>query len=192
MVIGLGNLVMSDDAVGLEAIRRLEASYALPQGVDVLDGGTLGLDLLVHLEGYGALLIADCVATGGAAGDVYRIGRDEVEAVFGRCLSPHQVGLQDLLALLELQGRLPSRVTVVGVEPASLAPGVGLSEVVQASLGEVVRALAGELRGWGHTMEGRRPGADFDSRLTARPSPGPSTGRSPPTPHRSAGRPAGA
>ncbi|MHB8763099.1 MAG: HyaD/HybD family hydrogenase maturation endopeptidase [Deferrisomatales bacterium] len=148
---------MTDDAVGLEALQALEQAYELPAGVDTLDGGTLGLDLLVHLEGYPRVLIADCVLTGRAPGTVVRIERDDVPAAFADALSPHQVGLQDLMAVLELQGRLPEHLTVVGVEPESLELGLELSEPVRRSLPRVVQALADELARWGLAPRRRAP-----------------------------------
>lgn len=144
---------MSDDGLGLEVLRRLEETCRLPEGVDLLDGGTLGLDLLAHVEGYGGLLVADCVTRSGAPGTVYRIPREDVEATFEGCLSPHQVGLQDLISILELQGRLPGRLTVIGVEPESLEVGLGLSPSVQASVDEAVRCLVDELASWGVAVE---------------------------------------
>lgn len=147
---------MTDDGVGLAALSAFEAAYKLPDSVDTLDGGTLGLDLLVHLEAYSQVLIADCVMTGRAPGTVVRIERDDVPAAFADALSPHQVGLQDLMAVLELQGRLPDRLTVIGIEPESIELGLELTEPVRRSLPKVVKALADELAGWGVPPQARQ------------------------------------
>jgi len=120
LIIGLGNRLMTDDAVGLEALPAFAARYAVPDGVDVIDGGTLGLDLLVHMEGYPRVLVVDCVTAGHAPGTLLRVEGEDVPRVFSQCLSPHQMGLKDLVAVLELQGRMPERLTVLGVEPESV------------------------------------------------------------------------
>ncbi len=144
---------MTDDGVGPAALEAFAAAYQVPEGVDLLDGGTLGLDLLVHLEAYPRVLIADCVMTGRAPGTVVKIEGDDVPAAFADALSPHQVGLVDLVAVLELQGRLPERLTVIGVEPESIELGLTLSGPVARSLPKVAKALADELAEWGVAVE---------------------------------------
>jgi hydrogenase maturation protease len=140
---------MGDDGAGLEAVRGLREAYLLPAGADVFEGGTLGLGLLDRLDGCDQVLVADCAAWGGEPGEVVRLGQGEVEAVFSRCLSPHELGFNDLLAALELLGRRPQRLTVIGIEPQRVDLGLGLSEAVRRGLPEMVEALVRELRLWG-------------------------------------------
>ncbi len=148
---------MTDDSVGLRALEVLEERYELPEEVDLLDGGTLGLDLLPRLEGYANILIADCVTTGREPGTLVRVEGDDVPTVFARCLSPHQMGLQDLIAVLQLQGRMPERLTVIGVEPESLEVGLELSGPVRSSLPRMVEAVVAVASEWG--VELRRKAA---------------------------------
>lgn len=140
---------MTDDAVGLEALRVFAERYEAPEGVDLLDGGTLGLDLLVHLEGYPRVLVADCVTAGHAPGTLLRVEKEDVPRVFSQCLSPHQMGLKDLVAVMELQGRMPEQMAVLGVEPESIELGLELSEPVRQALPRLVEAMADALRQWG-------------------------------------------
>jgi len=158
LVLGVGNRIMTDDAVGLEALAALGRDYRLPGTVDLVDGGTLGLDLLVHIEGYPRVLVLDCVMLGREPGAVVRVEGDEIPALLGRCLSPHQVGLQDLLGVLQLLDRVPERLTVVGVEPERIDPGLELSAPVRRALPEMLEAAVGVLRGWGLAVERRRGG----------------------------------
>jgi hydrogenase maturation protease len=121
--------------------------------VDFLDGGTLGLDLLGYMEGYGRILIADCLLRRGSVpGAVLRVEAEEVEAVFQNCLSPHQMGLKDLLAVLSLQGRLPECLTVVGVEGKEIGLGTELSPEVEAAIPAMTELMADVLRAWGHEV----------------------------------------
>jgi hydrogenase maturation protease len=140
---------MTDDAVGLEALAAFQQRYTVPGGVDLLDGGTLGLDLLPHMEGYRNILIADCVTVGHPAGTLLQVEGADVSTTFANCLSPHQMGLKDLIAVLELQGRLPENLTVLGVEPESIELGETLSATVAASLPRLIEAMARVLGGWG-------------------------------------------
>ncbi|MDF1553484.1 MAG: HyaD/HybD family hydrogenase maturation endopeptidase [Deferrisomatales bacterium] len=140
---------MTDDAVGLEALIAFQDSYRVPDGVDLLDGGTLGLDLLPRMEGYRNILIADCVTVGRPPGTLLQVEGEDVSTTFSRCLSPHQMGLKDLIAVLELQGRLPERLTVLGVEPESIELGEQLSATVSAILPRMVEAMARVLGEWG-------------------------------------------
>ncbi|HSH68838.1 MAG TPA: HyaD/HybD family hydrogenase maturation endopeptidase [Deferrisomatales bacterium] len=140
---------MTDDAVGLEALIAFQDSYRVPDGVDLLDGGTLGLDLLPRMEGYRNILIADCVTVGHPPGTLLQVDGEDVRTTFSRCLSPHQMGLKDLIAVLELQGRLPERLTVLGVEPESIELGEQLSATVSATLPRLVEAMARVLGEWG-------------------------------------------
>lgn len=149
LVLGLGNPLMGDDAVGPEALKAFEERYRLPEGVDVVDGGTQGLSLLDRVEGCEALLVADCLAVGEAPGAVVRLEGDALPSRLSPCRSPHQVGLLDLVSALGLLGRLPGRLTVLGIEPQKIAFGEGLSAPIARNLPRLVEAMAAELASWG-------------------------------------------
>ncbi|HSJ53923.1 MAG TPA: hydrogenase maturation protease, partial [Anaerolineae bacterium] len=110
LVLGTGNLLLSDDGVGIHAVWRLGELADLPEEVQVLDGGTLGLDLLYHLEGVSRLIVVDAVKAGRPPGTLARLGGDEVPAYFSQKLSPHQIGLPDLLLAARLRDLYPQEV----------------------------------------------------------------------------------
>ncbi len=153
LVLGLGNTVMTDDGVGVRAVELLQQRYVFPDGVIVLDGGTLGLDLLPHLEEVERLLIIDALEMDAAPGAVFRLEGDEVPRAFEGKLSVHQMGVQDLLAVAELQGYLPAELVVWGVQPASIQMSLDLTPPVAAALEEVVAGVVGELRRWGIELQ---------------------------------------
>jgi hydrogenase maturation protease len=138
LVLGLGNLLLTDDAVGLELLARLESDWppgAGDPGVEFVDGGTQGLALLGVISGRRALLVLDAVGLGAAPGTVHSMSGEEVLAMhFTRPETAHDGGAGQLLALASLVGDLPERVTVVGVEPGRVATGVGFSDSVRAAL----------------------------------------------------------
>ena len=153
MILGLGNRVMTDDSAGLVALDLFLERYKLPPDVDTLDGGTLGLELLSYMEGYGAILITDCVMRGCDPGTLLLVEEGEIETIFERALSPHQMGIKDLIAILRLQGRVPGRMVVVGVEGASIAIGIELTPLVAGAMDGFVEMMVRVLAGWGVEVE---------------------------------------
>lgn len=146
-VIGLGNVLMGDDAFGPYVVACLEAHFDFPAGVELVDAGTPGHELSVHLEGRDAVIVVDAVCAPGDPGTVVRYEGDEVT---GRPLpavaSSHEPGLRDALLSLEFCGRAPRRSLLVGVIPSGVELGTGLSRPVLRAVPEaelaVVEALA--------------------------------------------------
>ncbi|WP_432821604.1 HyaD/HybD family hydrogenase maturation endopeptidase [Trichloromonas sp.] len=149
LVLGLGNLLMTDDALGGRIIKALEAEYELPAGVKILDGGTLGLDLLPYLEGVEKLLIVDALNMGARPGTIFRLVGEEVARAFAGKLSVHQMGLQDLLAVAELQGHLPGEVVIWGAQSGSVEMGLDMTRPVTAAMSRVLDGVVSELVAWG-------------------------------------------
>ena len=153
IVLGVGNILLSDEGVGVRAVERLSHDYRLPPEVEVIDGGTAGMELLEDLAGADQLIIVDAVRSRQPPATMVRIAGDDVPVFFKTKLSPHQVGLSDVLATLLLIGEQPGNVVVIGVEPASLATGMALTPAVEALLPRVVAQLAAELRMLGVSVE---------------------------------------
>ena len=145
LVLGIGNLIMSDDGIGVRVVQLLAERYRFPAGVTVLDGGTLGLDLLPKLEGITRLLVVDAVDVGKPPGTLVRLSGDEVPVVLETKVSPHQMGLKDLLAVAMLQGFAPCEMVLWGVQPALIEPGLELSPVVAPQLEPLLRHVVAEL-----------------------------------------------
>lgn len=150
LVLGIGNAVMSDDAFGVRVVAELQRRFQFPPEVEILDGGTLGLDLLPRFEGVEKLLIIDALEMGAAAGRVFRLAGEEVPRAFASKLSVHQMGVQDLLAVAELQGHLPGELVVWGVQSGSIEMSLELTPAVAAAVAPVVEAVAAELADWGY------------------------------------------
>jgi hydrogenase maturation protease len=140
---------MSDDGIGVRVVQRLSADFRFPPAVTVLDGGTLGLDLLPRLEGVERLLVVDAVETGGAPGTLVRMVGDEIPVALETKVSLHQMGLKDLLAVAMLQGIAPREMVLWGVQPEKLDLGLELSPVVAGRLDCLVDAVLKELAQWG-------------------------------------------
>ncbi|TCS71715.1 hydrogenase 2 maturation peptidase [Sulfuritortus calidifontis] len=157
VVLGVGNILLTDEGVGVRAIEALGRQYDLPPEVTLLDGGTSAMEMLDDLAHADLLIIADCVRAGLPPGSLIRLADDEVPALMKLKMSPHQIGLSDVLATLVLAGESPKRIVVHGVEPASLATDMRLTPTVEQSLPRLVEALAQELRMAGVALVPRLP-----------------------------------
>ncbi len=144
---------MSDDGAGVKVIQRLSEKYRLPPDVTLFDGGTLGLDILPQLEGVDRLLIIDAVETGKPPGTIARIIGDEIPVVMETKLSPHQMGLKDLLAVAALQGINPPEMVLIGIQPENIELGMDLSPKVAERFDELVRLVIRELESWDIQIE---------------------------------------
>jgi len=148
LVMGVGNTVMSDDGFGPAVVALLEERYQFEGDLRMVDGGTLGLDLLPMLEGIDRLMIVDALTMGKAPGTIVRLEGDEVPRAFASKLSIHQMGMQDLLSLAELMGHLPTELLVWGVEPQSIEMTMELTAPVEQSIPQVIEGIIQDLELW--------------------------------------------
>ncbi len=149
LVLGIGNLLMGDDGVGVVVVQRLQKGYRFEGNVVVMDGGTLGLDLLPDLENITNLIIVDAVETGKKAGTCVRLCGQELPIALQTKVSPHQMGLKDLLAVSGLMGNSPKEMVLIGVQPGSIGLDIGLTQKVEAQLDTLVSNVLTELVNWG-------------------------------------------
>ncbi len=159
LVLGIGNLLWADEGFGVRAVEALNQAYRFPDGVELMDGGTLGLSLLPYVETSRRVLVFDAVDFGLAPGELKVLRDAEVPAWGARKMSPHQNGFNDVLALAQLHGAAPEQILAIGVQPLTLDDfGGSLTEPVRARLGEAIELAAAELAHWGHL--GARRAAD--------------------------------
>lgn len=159
LILGLGNVLLEDDGVGGAAVALLLDRFDVPPGARVLDGGTLGLSLLPYLDQADAVILVDAVRTEAPPGTLVRLDGDEVAPAVATRLSPHQVGVADLLDGARWLGRYPRRVVLLGLVPASMDLAVGLSPAVRAALPQLVAGVVDEARALGVEFEPRSAGA---------------------------------
>jgi len=162
VVLGIGNILLRDDGVGVHVVRELERRVAcgdalLPPGAQLVDGGTLGLDLLPLIAGARAVLLVDAALMGGAPGSVVvrrggalRADRDGPRAVL-------PTGIDDLLAAAQLADLLPRAVSLVGVEPGEISAGLDLTAAVRAALPALIARAISELWRLDHVSAARPP-----------------------------------
>lgn len=148
-LLGLGNILLTDEGVGVWAVREVARRFRLPPAVEVVDGGTAGLDLLPYVEDREHLLVVDAVQFQREPGFMGWLEGEEVLAGGGAQASLHHLGLREVLGAAMLLDRAPKEVLLLGVQPHLLTTGVGLSPLLQARLPEVVGEIVARLTAWG-------------------------------------------
>jgi hydrogenase maturation protease len=156
-VIGLGNPLLGDDALGLVALERLSQEYQLPDSVSLHDGGTWGMSLMPTIEDATNVLFLDAIDRGETPGTFIRLDGEAIPATLSKMISPHQIDLREVLAVTMLRGTFPYGAVAMGVQPETLATQVALSRVVAAQVDTVVDAAVAQLTAWGHRVVRRDP-----------------------------------
>ncbi len=151
VVLGLGNILNRDEGLGVQALKHLDAQVGEQSGFELLDGGTLGLSLLMIVEECSHLLILDAVNTGQPPGTIVELRKEQIPLFSGVKLSQHQVTFQEVLGLASIRGNLPEHLHLVGVQPGDISIGLELSPVVERTLPEVVNRALVLLKSWGNS-----------------------------------------
>jgi hydrogenase maturation protease len=149
VVLGLGNMLMADDGVGLAALARLDDDWFVPRGVTLVDGGTWGMNLLHIVEGADNLLIFDAIDIGGAPGSIVRLEGNDIPRFLSQKLSPHQIDLREVLALAELRGMVPEQLVALGIQPERVEMSTTLSPAVEGHIDQLVLMAVAQLQRWG-------------------------------------------
>ena len=160
VVIGLGNPLMGDDGLGIATLERLQQLWDVPPEVELVDGGTWGLNLLPVIESAERVLLIDAITIGAPPGTQVAIPRARLPRYLATKISPHEVDLRDVLALAELRGTLPEETMAVGLEPDQVVLRTGLSEALQSGLDDLVGVVIGQLDAWGHACAPRTAPVD--------------------------------
>jgi hydrogenase maturation protease len=155
-VIGLGNILLGDEGVGVHAVGALKRKYDFPGEVRLLDGGTLGLDLLPRIEGMDRVLFVDAVELKKSPGSIAVIEEQDLPSFLGSKLSLHQAGLSDLLFASSFLGTRPAEIALVGIQPETLETGLELSPRIQEHFEKLLWVIVEKLRQWGLEIKERK------------------------------------
>ena len=148
VVVGVGNLLLGDEGVGVHVVEALGREY-VPPYLELIDAGTALMDVLGTLRGYQRIFLVDALRAGGSPGSVYRLAFSELRRRAERgqlTMSLHQSGLLEAAALARMQGVDPDSITIIAVEPANMEPGIELSERVSRRLRDVCHLVMEEVR----------------------------------------------
>jgi hydrogenase maturation protease len=149
LVMGIGNLLLQDEGAGVRAVEEFERRFETPECVELLDGGTSGIELLRYIQGRDVLILIDVVRNGDSCGTLTRFEGEDVPALFQKKISPHQLGISDLLATSRLTDTMPEKVVLFGIEPKSIDTGLELTAEVAGNIFSLTELVADELRALG-------------------------------------------
>ncbi len=149
-IMGVGNILLSDEGFGVKLLYLVKAKYDFPENVVLIDGGTAGIFLSPEIDQLDKLLIVDVVKAEGKPGDI-RIYEKEDFFIdkLPLKLSPHQLGLQEVLLLNEIKGTCPEEVKLIGIIPKSIETGTFLTSELEEKIPEVERLVLEILKSWG-------------------------------------------
>lgn len=147
-VLGIGNIILSDEGFGVRVVEHIKKSFQFPENVQLIDGGTLGVELTQFITGTQKLLIIDSIDGGKQAGTLYKLTGDKIRTHFSEKISAHEVGIQDVLTMLELTNKMIPEVVVIGAQPFSLEAGVNLTPEMQKLIPQVSDMAIDILRSW--------------------------------------------
>jgi hydrogenase maturation protease len=151
-ILGIGNVLMGDDGLGPYAVQILGSRYDFSDRVDLVDGGTPGLDFLPFISNARSVMVLDTVSSKGDPGEI-KIYRDR--EIIGNApptrMTPHQPGLRESLMATELTDASPDEMILIGVVPETIEQGTTLSAPVQASVDAVIEIVLRELERLGET-----------------------------------------
>ncbi|GAQ94650.1 hydrogenase maturation protease [Thermodesulfovibrio aggregans] len=148
-VIGVGNILMQDEGVGPKVAEILKKEYQFDPQIEIIDGGTLGLDLLPYIERFNKILLVDVVNFHKEPGFIKVLKGEEIPPYLKTKLSVHHVGVQDLIEVARLMGYMPEELVLVGIQPESIDLGLDLTPTLTVKLNELIEEVIKILQGWG-------------------------------------------
>jgi len=145
VVLGAGNILLTDEGLGIRALQALESRYTFPENVSLMDGGTLGLSLLACICEADDLIVLDAIKNNGAPGDLYRICGEEIPKRIRAKNSIHQVDFLETLAVATALDQAPQTV-ILGLEPQDIqSVSLELSPEISKKLPRLVEMAVAEL-----------------------------------------------
>lgn len=153
-ILGIGNLLLSDESFGVHVVEFLEEHYSFPDSVTVLDGGTAGIYMAPFLEEHDPIFVVDVVNLDNAKpGSLYTFTADDARnGSMQTRMSPHQLGILEILDICKLRGIQPETVEFFCVVPESLATGLEMTDVVSSQVEKISKLLVERLQGMGYDI----------------------------------------
>lgn len=144
LILGIGNILLKDEGIGIHVINKLK-ELTLPENVEVIDGGTAGLDLIDLIEGRKKLIVIDAVKAGGVPGTIYRLTEENLDIKPKAIMSFHDIDLLDALYMVQTTGEKPKEIIVIGIEPKDMSDGLELSPEIEERIPYIIRLVLKEL-----------------------------------------------
>jgi len=144
LVLGLGNILLRDEGIGVRVVQAMEG-MALPPGVELFDGATAGLDLVDVIIDRRKVVVIDAMDALGVPGTVLRLLPEDLAAATGQSVSLHDMGLLEALMMARHMGREPREVVILAVKPGALEWGLELSDGLKRLVPKLIELVVAEL-----------------------------------------------
>ncbi len=149
LVLGVGNSILKDEGFGVHVVQELakqRKKLGIPPNVELMDGATLGLDLLYYMDGRDKIILIDIINAGAEPGEIFKFTPQDIKTKnFINKVSMHQVTLFDVLTMAEVTDRLPEEVVVIAIQPGEINWGEELTPAVAAQIPRVIELIMEEL-----------------------------------------------
>jgi len=156
-ILGLGNILMTDEGVGVHTVNEFEKRYTVPEYVEIVDGGAAGLDLIPFIEGRRQVLMVDAVNFDREPGFVGVLRNEEIPARITEKASMHHLGLMDVLSIVRMSGNLPEDLCLIGIQPKSLELGLDMTREIWDKKDTLIDLIVRQLRDWNIPCASRSP-----------------------------------
>lgn len=141
-ILGIGNLLLGDEGFGVHCVQHIEQHYDIPENICVFDGGTAGILLAPFIEQCDRLFVLDVIALDDEPGAVHSFTEEDVRAGnIQTRMSPHQIGMLEILDICKIRGKVPEQVQFITVVPQTLEPGMDLSPLIAGRVTDVIDIL---------------------------------------------------
>ena len=147
-ILGLGNILLQDEGVGVHAVNMFQERYTVPDYVEIVDGGTAGLDLLQYFEGRDKVLIVDAVDFKEDPGYIGVLENEAIPARFGTKTSMHHLGLLEVLSVTKLLDSLPRELCLIGIQPKDIELSLDMTTLIWDNMNRLVERIVGKLQEW--------------------------------------------
>lgn len=147
-ILGIGNIILRDEGLGVRAVEFLQQQFDFPEEIQLLDGGTLGIELTYFLDSTEKLLIIDSIDGAKNPGTLFRLEGDSIRKHFSEKISAHEIGIQDVLTSMEITGRKIPETIVIGAQPFDLEAGLELSRGMKKLFPWIILESIKILREW--------------------------------------------
>ena len=144
LVLGVGNILMGDEGLGVRVVELFEKGYSLPAEVDCVDGGVAGVALLGYFKDYTNIIIVDAVSSGAAPATIHRFRGAEIKDIPPTATNAHQIGIKELIAISRFEGAHPG-IIFIGIVPQDISFSIGLTPLVEAALPMAAEIIMEEL-----------------------------------------------
>jgi len=145
LILGIGNLILKDEGFGVHVVQQM-ADMPLSEDVELMDGGTLGIDLLYHIEGRKKVIVIDVVKADSTPGTLYRFTDKDIDYYTGMLRSAHEIDFPYVLKTAEYMGNKPDNIVFIGITPQEIDEGIGLSPVLKEKIPQVIELVMKELK----------------------------------------------